>query len=127
MTEPHKRRWFQFGLSTVLILTAIAAWAMAIKPFIVAKTELLFTPRGESPRVISTFAGYYGDPGSDEWLQAGAKISQPSQGNYTLASYNLPNPRLIRPGLALVGFVAWKVGWAIVLWRKARRRPALQP
>ncbi|HEY2841009.1 MAG TPA: hypothetical protein VGJ26_17780, partial [Pirellulales bacterium] len=62
ITRP--RRWFQFSLSTILTLTAIAAWMMAIRPYTVAKTDLLFTPRGELPRVISTFAGNYGDPGS---------------------------------------------------------------
>jgi hypothetical protein len=121
MSEPTpRRRWFQFSLSTALILTAIMAWAMATKPYAVAKTELLFTPRGELPRVVSTFAGQYGDPGSDEWLQAGTKIPQQSTGGYEIASRNLPNPRLMWPGLALVGLVVWKAGWAIVARRRQR-------
>jgi hypothetical protein len=90
-TPPTRRRWFQFSLSTFLFLTAIAAWVISIRPYTVRKTELVFTPHGESPRV--TFAGYYGDPGSDEWLQAGAKIPQPSPGSYEMAPSNLPNPR----------------------------------
>jgi hypothetical protein len=32
MDETPKRRWFRFRISTVLILTAIAAWGMAIRP-----------------------------------------------------------------------------------------------
>ena len=122
-----RRRWFQFSLSTVLILTTIMAWAMATKPYIIAKTELLYTPRGELPRVISTFAGQYGDPGSDEWLQAVANIPQRSKGGrYEIASRNLPNPRLIWPGLALVGLVVWKAGRAMVVRRRARRESAAQ-
>jgi hypothetical protein len=35
MQEKPRRRWFQFKLSTVLILTAIAAWGMAIPPLVV--------------------------------------------------------------------------------------------
>jgi hypothetical protein len=119
MTSAPKRRWFQFSLSTALILTAIAAWVMAIRPYISNKTDLIFTPRGELPRVISTFAGNYGDPGSDEWLQAGAKIPQPSPGGYEIASSNLPNPRLLWPGLAFVGLVAWKARWVIIARRRA--------
>jgi hypothetical protein len=121
------RRWFQFSLSTLLILTAIAAWVMAIRPYTVRKTELIFTPHGESPRVISTFAGCYGDPDSDEWLQAGAKIPQPSPGSYEIATSNFPNRRLAWPALALVCFVAWKSGRAIVERHRARRESAPRP
>jgi hypothetical protein len=107
-----------------LIVTAIAAWVMAIRPYTLRKTELVFTARGNSPRVISTFAGLYGDPGSDEWLQAGAMIPQPSPGGYEMTSYIIPNPRLIWPGLALVVLVAWKTVRAIVARRRARRELA---
>jgi hypothetical protein len=120
MPSPPRRR-FQFSLSTVLILIAIVAWVLATRPYTVARTQLRFTPRGESPRVISIFAGQYGDPGSDEWLQASAKIPQPSPGGYEIASRNLPNPRLIWPGIALVGLIAWKAGWAMAARRRARR------
>ncbi len=114
-------RWLRFRLSTVLILTAIAAWGMACRPYIIRTTDLFFTPPGKSPRVISTFAGFYGDPGSDEWLQAGAKIPQTSPGNYAITPRILPNPRLIWPGLASVAFLTWKAGWAIAARRRARR------
>ncbi|MGD9645047.1 MAG: hypothetical protein AB7U73_05000 [Pirellulales bacterium] len=33
MDEKPKRRWFRFKLSSVLILTAILAWAMATRPY----------------------------------------------------------------------------------------------
>ena len=36
MDEKPKRRWFRFRLSTVLILTAIVAWAMACWPWRIA-------------------------------------------------------------------------------------------
>ena len=36
MDERPKRRWFRFRLSTVLILTAIAAWGMALRPLFVS-------------------------------------------------------------------------------------------
>jgi hypothetical protein len=32
MHATSKRRWFRFRLSTVLILTALTAWAMATRP-----------------------------------------------------------------------------------------------
>ena len=34
MSEQPKRRWYQFRLSTVLILIAIAAWAMALPAYV---------------------------------------------------------------------------------------------
>jgi hypothetical protein len=122
-----RRRWFQVQLSTVFVLVGIAAWAMAIRPYTIRKTELVFTRQGEPPRVISTFAGHYGDPGSEEWLQTGAGIPQPTPGRYEMAPSNFPNPRLAWPVLALGCFAAWKAGWAIVERRKARSEPTPRP
>jgi hypothetical protein len=34
MTEKPSHRWFQFRLSTVLILTAIVAWGMALPAYV---------------------------------------------------------------------------------------------
>jgi len=34
MVEKPDRRWFRFRLLTVLILTAIAAWGMALRPYV---------------------------------------------------------------------------------------------
>ncbi|MBX9790320.1 MAG: hypothetical protein K2Y37_15490 [Pirellulales bacterium] len=40
MDEKPKRRWFRFRLSTLLILTAIAAWAMATPRFVPGPAKL---------------------------------------------------------------------------------------
>jgi hypothetical protein len=37
MDDKPQRRWFRFRLSTVLILTAIVAWGMACRPYLVER------------------------------------------------------------------------------------------
>jgi len=32
--KPGARRWYQFRLSTILVLVGIAAWAMAMRPWV---------------------------------------------------------------------------------------------
>jgi len=44
MEEKPKRRWFRFRLSTVLILTAIAAWGMALQPWATTHYEHFTQP-----------------------------------------------------------------------------------
>ncbi len=116
----ENRRWFQFRLSTWLVLIAIIAWAMAQRP--------------------SADYGYHGGPNSA--TTHGASISflldqptravlkgqgwSPDADDFTLTVTVLTNTtmhwlwvtvgpkRLLLPALALVVFVAWKVSWQFI-------------
>jgi hypothetical protein len=113
MTEPTKRRWFRFHLSTVLILTAIAAWAMACRPYFVYET---------------IHAGHWslGDAERPGWVVAIGSYGHPNQTSATDTGYLLyfgPKPSLAYFIVALATFLAWKAAW-IVGPRMVRRRGA---
>ncbi len=83
--KPAKRRWFRFRLSTVLILTAILAWAtrrrrVACRPYVVFY---------EPTYVVQVGNTLYSDGG------------------------DMPNRALKWPALTLTVFGLWKVAWAI--------------
>jgi hypothetical protein len=96
MTEKPKRRWFRFRLSTVLILTAIVAWAMACRPYV---TVWLYEPV-PMPLPGKPLPEAYAYSKSDAGVES---LYIPHQG---------PNPRLIAPAVALAVFLAWKAAWA---------------
>ena len=94
MAEQPKKRWFRFRLSTVLILTAIAAWAMACWPSY-GDLWIRFAKRPQIPPIPTPF-----------WIFAPAA---------TVGD-------ILWPALALLAFLAWKVAWAIGP-RLVQRRP----
>lgn len=101
MDDKPKRRWFRFRLSTVLILTAILAWAMATRPFFV---------------LVATENGRYVvfDPHSSATLKEGRSLYPDT----TPMVYDWINPRLKWPALAFAAFLAWKAAWAVVERRR---------
>jgi len=103
MANKPKRRWFRFRLSTVLILTAIAAWAMASRPWMVEYEEWAYGSMSDPPppgfeNAIGTSRG----PGGVRWFQIVER----------------PNPNLLWPALTLAAFLAWKALWAVVERRR---------
>jgi hypothetical protein len=104
MDEKPKRRWFRFRLSTVLILTAIAAWAMAIRP-----------------RVVATTRDYHVGDSNLPWLVRDSFARHPGLRHVVLTQESF-NPQLLSPTLALVAFLAWKAARAVV---ERRRRVKL--
>jgi hypothetical protein len=105
MDEKPTRGWFRFRLSTVLILTAIAAWGMACRPYIVRTTELL---------VI------------DDWTQLPNPATPlfeetPGKGvTHWLVDRRRLNGHLAVPAIALTAFLAWKAAWAVAERRRRR-------
>jgi hypothetical protein len=121
-----RRRWFRFKLSTVLILTAIAAWAMSCRPFfaialvawvsIPADVEIV---EGDTYR----FFGEYPSVAAERWIddckrKAGADAAYLIIEPETRFSMN---PRLRWAAIALFAFLTWKAGWAIAAQRRRRR------
>ena len=56
MDAKPKRRWFRFRLSTVLILTAILAWAMSCWPWLIPVYTFYIRPKighGETTWVVN--------------------------------------------------------------------------
>ncbi|MGD9648055.1 MAG: hypothetical protein AB7U73_20245 [Pirellulales bacterium] len=103
-------RRFRFKLSTVLILTAIAAWAMALRPCFL----IMCSPMGwEFVNVDDRDAWAMqiifgrGGPGlnlgfSEYWLEV--RVG--------------PSNAIEYPALALAGFLSWKAVWALIERRR---------
>jgi hypothetical protein len=115
-------RWLRFRLSTVLILTAIAAWAMALRPsFYVSLVHNV----GAGPPNWQFALGTHSPNSDGLWVAwfGGAK-GTPSPGRVAALVQIGPQPALQWPVLALAAFIAWKAGWAIVARRRARPESA---
>lgn len=102
------RHWFRFRLSTVLIVTAIMAWAMA------------------TPRTLTIDAGR-----SDQLERLSVCVvlgqlfvEEPPGSPIPCRSFLVVlNPVVIWPTLTLATFLAWKAAWAIVPQMVRRREP----
>lgn len=110
------RRWFQFRLSTWLVLVAIVAWAMALgvrseRTFWVSKSED-FWRSGRQPQPIG-----FRPTGS-------IRYSGNRHGWQTQFRSMMPNPKLKYPILALVAFIGWKAFWLVRerRWERANLR-----
>ena len=90
-----KRRWFQFRLSTWLVLIAILAWAMTARPYLVY--GLVDAATYSFPSWIAPPPADHADYGYD-WP------------DYAPVGWN---PALLYPALALAAFIGWKAAWAI--------------
>ena len=101
------RPWFRFRLSTILVLTAIAAWAMACRPYLITTTEHVVKSRLQ-------LSGYQPIPGEEMPVAGYIGFDE---------ARTIINSELLWPALAFAAFLAWKVGWAVV----ARRRTRIQP
>jgi uncharacterized membrane protein len=109
---PIPPRWLRFRLSTILILTAIAAWVMALRPWI----QVGF---GDVNR-LQSFG--WRDGSADSAFQIailGIRTLGPNSTTSGAVAEFGPNPELLWPALALFAFVTWKAGWAIAAWRRA--------
>ncbi|MGD9647491.1 MAG: hypothetical protein AB7U73_17385 [Pirellulales bacterium] len=103
--------WFRFKLSTVLILTAIAAWAMTM---LVRLPVLVLT----SPTTADYVEiDHFGDSKGVERMRQQFPGWQPS-----IERRLVIGARMIQPALALVAFLAWKAAWAAIA-RRRRTRP----
>lgn len=96
----HRRRWFQFRLSTALVLVAILAWEMACWPWLIVTSNSYF--QGETIKETGQVADRFTF--------------------YITEGFNL---RLYWSALAGFAFVTWRWAWPrIARWRERRRGPA---
>jgi hypothetical protein len=101
MDQQSKRRWFQMRLSTWLILVAIIAWAIAVRPWLAPRT---FNSDGDMvvwSETITLLA-----PGGTVFTFV-----------VPFAGWQL-NPQVVWPLAALLIFLAWKFAWRL----RERRR-----
>jgi hypothetical protein len=122
MTEKPKRRWFRFRLSTVLILTAIAALVMAFQPALdwghyggpddVPKSFNISVTFGlnRNPMI-------YGEDLDNICLELSLTGSGWGQGWWV----TFGPKAACYPLAALVTFLAWKAVWAVVERRRTQR------
>ncbi len=114
MANKSKHGWFRFRLSTVLILTAIAAWAMACWPWIVTETFQGSPSYIQLPSSIQSPADF--DGAYYQWLGR----RKPIGGPLWLLTYRVDylNPRVLGPIAALAAFLAWKAAWVVIERRR---------
>jgi len=125
MDEQPKRRWFRFRLSTVLILTAIVAWAMACRPSVdwgYLENTVEFDPTKAADLYIALDDDPKrpGDSVVDfDNVCFGFSLSGPSGWNQRWIS--IAPKSLVYPAISLAAFLAWKAAWAVIERRRARR------
>jgi len=105
-----RRRWFQFKLSTTLVLVGILAWAMSSGSYGEATWSAL--NRAAPSEMYSDWA--IGADGATLELDAilGARVMQATV---------YVSPKIIWPLVAFAAFLSWKLGCAIAARRKPRR------
>jgi len=126
MTNEHSpRRLPRFKLSTILVLVAILAWGMSIRPRWID---------GIDCRRQITYAEFHQRCDialNSRHLPAWRQPSKPIMAMTGPPSFYIeepgPNPKLKWPLLALAAFLIWKLGWAIVARRKRRREHTMAP
>src|SRR5664279_1975087 len=100
MPIPPRRRWFQFGLSSLFVLVAIVALATRAWQWVIVYVDM------EHP-IPATSADY----SVAEWQELMAtRFTKPEKYNFL----RQPNPELVWPALAIVAFIAWKSARLIV-------------
>jgi len=135
MDEQPQKRWFRFRLSTVLILTAIAASVTACWPFYYVEFVPVhkpgpvgewFVPVGvlQTKRVPAHLSLLRSLMGNTRLIRPSWQYSP----EYWDSNYQATGPHfnrdLLWPAVALVAFLAWKAAWAVVDRRRRRERPA---
>ena len=112
MVAQPKRRWFRFRLSTVLILTAIVAAAMAAWPWVTIERTTITSNGSHGP------ACYGSAPVLPRFRYVGGETTRTSVSwHYAREHFN---PELAYPALALAAFLAWKAAWAVVERRRIK-------
>lgn len=123
MDEQPKRRWFQIRLSTVLILTAIAAWGMACRPWF----QVIFFADTLTNQVVKSYSlGMPEKPSTLWYIQVGGQWGQDQFGIFPAVNnlyVSIGPADLCSPFLALVGFVAVKRVWRVIQRRRTRLPP----
>lgn len=102
--NPRTARWYQFRLSTWLVLVAILGWAMALKAYV---------------KVVDPYSrGFYPDE-----IVFDFKMYVPEWNWRYFLAIALGPTSVVWPALALAAFIAWKVAWRVV----ERRPPPFRP
>jgi hypothetical protein len=108
MDETPMRHLFRFRLSTVLILTALAAWAMACRP--------IFSSRH--------FGGNSWRRGYAWALDIDVYEIDPNGDTSGWAFELIISPAMLYPALALAAFLAWKTTRALIEYRRRQAAAA---
>jgi len=116
MADNPPRRWYQFRLSTILVLVAITAWGMACWP---------------SSYVEAKFDKYPGRSVWSAWFQGGVSAEGAQLqadmvfGTKYVQATVFISPAMVWPAVALAAFLTWKLACAIAARRRRRRREAV--
>lgn len=104
--KPH-RRWFQFRLSTWLVLAEVMAWAMAGRPW-----------EQDDFRTVQIKPG---QPVPRDAFPAWDESVYPNM--YNVRRRFFVDSPLVYPAAALLAFIAWKSAWRLAERRREREKP----
>jgi hypothetical protein len=124
MSRRRLGQWFQFRLSTGLVLLAIVGWIMAFRP--IFDQEMVTYYRKAYSVEESARSGREFGP-ELRVVHQGVETQWPTfhyRGSRTQWERRLSSSMYV-PLLALAALVAWKAGRAIVCWRKQPLPPDL--
>ena len=109
------RRWFQFRLTTWLVLVAILAWTMFLGPYCL----IVFR---HGPHGHDDFMLQFGEPEqrAGGWALSGRSARGHSSTDRELTVAFGPNPELEYPALALAAFSIGKAAWLIAKRTRAK-------
>jgi len=122
-TQHPSRRWYQFRLSTILVLVAILAWGMALRPWLAFELQDFFPMGNQAGAGLS--ASWHGEGGPNAtyeeglivWLYAFGGSARSANGLLIMAGPN----NVAWPILALATFLAWK--WIAARRKRRREQP----
>ena len=125
MDEKPKRRWFRFRLSTVLILIAILAWALACRVHIDHGGDTYSNigfPQGIGFSVTTNHLPWVIDHiGLEDVDNVCLSASWRNQADMHEHWLTFTPKSVLWSPVALIAFLAWKAAWAVVERRRARR------
>ena len=113
MTDAPPRRWYQFKLSTILVLVGIVAWAMAyfLKGYFITPWFRYETPEPVKPRNY------------DDWSFTCTLGTPDGEAIDCLLGFVFRRG-IGWPLLALAAFLTWKLVWVIGARRNRNRKAA---
>jgi len=123
----NPRRWYQFKLSTILVLVAILAWGMSMRPWWISGVAAWRSiSMEEYGRMFHQQVVAKSPP---EWWNLRKPIEcirtpltgYPSVRPGYYAEEPGVNPQMLWPLLALAAFLTWK--WIEAKWKRRREKP----
>jgi hypothetical protein len=108
MTPAPKRRWFRWSLRTMFVLTTIAGWGLACRPYWIKRESRVDVSRQEFLSGTNDNRNIIGGGIESTW-SSHSHDGQPHKSTiyYRIVEHSGPNPQLLGPATALAALVGW--------------------